>query len=119
MDHPYVPIFQGVLELPPPVEGFHATYVGDTKVTFSWDLPAESFSVEDSTKGDYQTTFDSKVRSPGVTQFEVYYMELKNSSNSGYFAYDKNINVTNPKINRLTIAELRPNTLHQFFIVSR
>ena len=33
---------EGVLDLPPPVSGFHAQYVDDTKVTFSWDLPPKN-----------------------------------------------------------------------------
>ena len=30
---------EGILDLPPPVEGFHAQFVDDTKVSFSWELP--------------------------------------------------------------------------------
>ena len=91
---------EGVLTLPAPVTGFHAQYVDDTKVTFSWDLP------------------DNSTVAPQVQQYEVYYKELRNQSGSGVFAYDRNINVTGTT-RLLTIKGLTPNTDHQFFVVAR
>ena len=67
--------------------------------------------------GEPEDTVDETQEAP-ITQFEIYYMELKSNSSSGYFAYDKNINVTGTQ-NHMTIAGLKPETLHQFFIVSR
>ncbi len=49
----------GVRELPPPVEGFHAQFVGDDKVTLAWDPAGTSVN---------------------ISQYEVYYKKLENNS---------------------------------------
>ncbi len=59
---------EGVRDLPPPIENFHAQFVADTKVTFAWDSIDEGFS---------------------ITQYEVYYKKLEaNSSTVSAFEHD-------------------------------
>ena len=49
---------EGVIDLPSPVQDFHATYVDDDRVTFVWD-PIET----------------------NIDQYEVYYKKLQNNTN--------------------------------------
>ena len=57
---------EGMINLPPPVENFHATFVGDDKATFIWN-PLDN-----------------------IDQYEIYYKKLwpNNSSPASVFEHD-------------------------------
>ena len=99
---------EGVLDLPPPVSGFHAQYVDDTKVTFSWDLPPKNstdaeidqyevrmvlnpfVAVIITIHGLFEIDPDNNNKNT-IFFFQVYYKDLMNDSNGGsYYDYKKN-----------------------------
>ena len=94
---------EGIIKLPEPVKNFHASFVGNTKATFSWDK--------------YPGSKDNDTSK--IVQFEIYYKEIgTNTSVVGAFEYERNINVTSTT-DLVTISGLKPNTTHQFFVVAR
>lgn len=72
-----------------------------------------------SANNDYEYG-DGSDRSLQILQYEIFYKELHNNSNSfgDTFGFDHNINVSATSAS-VIVAGLTKNTLHQFFIVTR
>lgn len=85
---------EGMIDLPPPIENFHVTYVDDNKATFVWN-PLDN-----------------------IDQYEIYYKKLdNNSSPASVFEHDMNLNLTEDT--SVIITGLKTNQRYQFFAISR